>query len=51
MEAVDLPHEDFRERFGFAKSKLFDKRLVTYCAGGVRSELAAKILQYYGNTQ
>ena len=43
--AVHIPYENVRER---AHELPLDRRIVTYCASGIRSSLAASILQSGG---
>jgi len=44
-DAVHIPYENVRER---AHELPLDRRIVTYCASGIRSSLAASILQSGG---
>jgi hydroxyacylglutathione hydrolase len=44
--AVHIPYEELRER---AHELPLDRPIVTYCAGGIRSSLAASILESFGH--
>ncbi|ODV93268.1 hypothetical protein PACTADRAFT_51881 [Pachysolen tannophilus NRRL Y-2460] len=45
--ALDLPEEEFKDRFGFDKPSV-DKELIFYCQGGVRSTLAEELASTFG---